>query len=152
MNRVVKRPGILVTFQGFRGSSKSWTMHFMETFYVLVLLYVTICHVHLYMNVCIYIHICLYIYTHILYRCCKANGVAFISACPLFKALGAAFDDFVNTYMTICVSYTNTWCKEFFVAFVASGHSRRIILRVPSWTGIAIFSLARFFYFPEKLE
>jgi len=86
MNRVVKRSGILVTFQGFRGSCKSWTMHFMETFYVLVLLYVTMCHVHLYMNVCIYIHICLYIYTHILYRCCKANGVAFISACPWFKA------------------------------------------------------------------
>ena len=67
MNRVVKRSGILVTFQGFRGSCKSWTMHFMETFYVLVLLYVTICHVHLYMNVCIYIYIYACTYIHIYY-------------------------------------------------------------------------------------
>ena len=47
--------------------------------------------------------------------------------------------------MTICVSYTDASCNETFVAFVAPGTSRGIILGVSAWTGPVFFSVARFF-------
>ena len=49
----------------------------------------------------IYIHTYCHIYTHILYRSCKANCVAFIAACKLFKA-----------QMEHVISELHCWCRK----------------------------------------
>ena len=69
MNRVVKRSGILVTFQGFRGSCKSWTMHFMETLlcprdFICDNMSCTFVYECLYIYIYIYIYVCTYIHTY----------------------------------------------------------------------------------------
>ena len=100
-------------------------------------------------NMYTYILVRIYIYTHI---CVARQTVLLLLQFANYLGHRVSFDDFVFTYMTICVSYTNTWCKETFVAFVAPAPSRGTILGVPAWIGPAIFSVSRFFYFAEKME
>ena len=67
------------------------TVRIWSCFDVFVLLYVTICHVHthIYVYICIYIYIYTCAYTHIYtYMTGKANCVAFIEVCILFRAYG----------------------------------------------------------------
>ena len=74
-------------------------------FDVFVPLYVTICHVHTHIYVYVDVQISVYmcIYTHIyIYMCGKANCVAFIAICTLFRAYGplGRFRAHLYEYMT----------------------------------------------------
>ena len=67
------------------------TVGIWSRFDVFVPLYVTICHVHTHIYVYVDVQISVYmcIYTHIyIYMCGKANCVAFIAICTLFRAYG----------------------------------------------------------------
>ena len=67
------------------------TVGIWSRFDVFVPLYVTICHVHTHIYVYVDVQISVYmcIYTHIyVYMCGKANCVAFIAICTLFRAYG----------------------------------------------------------------